>query len=32
MWNKLYENGGNEIKWRMILAFRNVIYAIAKEA
>ena len=32
MWNKLYENGGNEIKWRMILAFMNVIYAIAKEA
>ena len=31
MWNKLYENGGNEIKI-MILAFMNVIYAIAKEA
>ena len=30
IWKKIiYENCGNEIKWRMILAVMNAIYAIA---
>ena len=29
--NKSYKNCGNEIKWRMILAVVNAIYAITKE-
>ena len=30
--NHIWENCGNEIKWRMILAVANAIYAIAWEA
>ena len=28
IWNKSYKNCGNEIKWRVILAVMNAIYAI----
>ena len=31
-WNKSYMNCGNEIRWRMILAVVNAIYAIAQRS